>query len=927
MSAQGVETPGRSYSALRLASRLARRETVRRPWRTLLVALLIAVPVAGMVVAAVWVRTDHQTPLEQWRASEGHADLYTTSGAQRGVVPQVGGPTLEELLPPGSRSMSYRSEYRRLLRTTAGERSLAVVTDLPMADPLTAPIIQVMSGRAPERAGEVFITRKVASDLDVGVGNTVTLERPKDLTWTVVGVGETSAWWGETKVVLGPGTTFPWRDDRAMLSDVKVLVDLPDGVSRARLAELFRFPGGVEFAPGVVPPGVVPPGVSGVATLDWDTYDDGSNDADSIAWSWVIGALVLTVAGIVIAAAFAAGAGRQLTMIGQLAANGAPPATLRCVLFLQGTWTGFLGVALGLGLAAAALAVAAPHVDNLLNRDVGPYSFRFADLIPVVVLGVTAATLAALVPARTTARIPVLAALAGRRPLNPVPGWLTATGMLVGAAGLGLLGLAALGANSGEGGTVWVLTAVIGGVAILLGACAVAPGYVSVLEPLAGRLRGSSRLAARSLARQRARTGAVVSAVCATSALAIGASALMLSATANDATEPQHMRPDEVHISAQAIDPTVSQGLGLEESYPVDVPDDYIDELRAAIPGTEVHHIEQVGVPGAGQDVRWEVRDFVPAEPHPIGEQQFLLMNGPMNVAYGYPQFAAAAVADDELLRLYDLPAGVARALDENGIVGLGYLPVRGTATVALVAGQYDGPGTGQQPSVRELIPPFPVENVPYSDFPLGFIPRILVTPSRAESLGLVPSASLIVLRTPEPLSDADRVALQNISDDYSDLILDSRRSGDEIVSPNFSVSYPSATLNPRLIEALLTAAALVLSLFVVAVSLALAAAETRDERDVLVVIGAPPPTMRHTSGRKAFLLTLLGAALAVPVGFLPVSVFTAASEHDAPLVFPWRVVLLLVAAVPIVSALATTAFSGITLRLRPVRISTMASD
>ncbi len=907
MSAPRAARRGR-FSALRLASRLARRETVRRPWRTLLAALLIAVPVAAMVVAAVWVRTDHQTPLEQWRASEGRADLYATPGALQGAAPQVGGPTLEELLPPGSRSIGYRSEFSRLLRTTDGERSSAEVTDLPMADPLAVPIVQVTAGRPPERAGEVFITRQVAGDLDVGVGDTVTLERPEGLAWTVVGVGEKTAWWGASTVVLGPGTAFPWRDDAAGPSITKVLVDLPDGLSGAQLAELSRFPDGVAFAPGVVPPGIPGGTVSDLAT---------SGDAGKVAWSWVIGAVVLTVVGIVIAAAFAAGARRQLATLGQLAANGASPATLRRVLFLQGTWTGFLGVALGLGLAAAALAAAAPHVDNLANRDVHRYTFRLADLIPIVVLGVTAATLAALVPARTTARIPVLAALAGRRPLRPVPGWLTAAGVAVGAAGLGLLGLAALGANSGEGGTVWALTAVIGGVAILLGACAVAPGFVSVLEPLAGRLRGSSRLAARSLARQRTRTGAVVSAVCATSALAIGASALVLSADAKDANEPQWMRPDEVHLSAQAIAPTISEEVRLV-SHPVEVPDDYLDELRAAIPGTEVHHIEQVGVAGAGQDARWEVRDFVPAEPLPDGEASLHLMSG------AYPQHAA--VADDELLHLYDFPAGVARALDENGIAALGYLPVGGTATVTLVAEQYDESGTGEQPNLRELIPPFPVEIVPDDDFPVGAVPRILMTPARAEDLGLVPSASLTVLRAPGPLSDADRAALQDISDDYRDFALDTQGPGDEI-SLNFNVLYPTESLNPRLVEALLTAAALVLSLFVVAVSLALAAAETRDERDVLVVIGAPPPTMRHTSGHKAFLLTLFGAALAVPVGFLPVSVFTAASENDLPLVVPWRVVLLLVAAVPVVAALATTAFSGIALRLRPVRISTMAFD
>ncbi|HEX4979081.1 MAG TPA: FtsX-like permease family protein [Acidimicrobiales bacterium] len=895
------------FSSLRLASRLARRETVRRPWRSLLVALLVAIPVAGMTVAAVWVRTDHQSPLEQWRASAGHADLYATPGALGGAPRQVGAPTLDELLPSGSRSVAYRSEFNRLLRTTAGDRSSVEVSELPMADPLTAPIIQVTSGRPPTRSGEVFVTRQVARDLDLELGDTVTLERPTDVTWTVVGVGEKAAWWGASTVVLGPRTTFPWRDDGTGFVTRTVLVDLPDDVTAAQFAQLARFADGVAFAPGVAPPDL-PGGMSDV---------NASEDTGKVAWSWVIGAVVLTVVGIVIAAAFAAGARRQLTTLGQLAANGAAPATLRRVLLLQGTWTGLLGVALGLGLAGATLAAAAPHVDNLLNRDVDPYTFRLADLIPIAVLGVTAATLAALVPARTTSRIPVLAALAGRRPLCPVPGRLTAAGAAAGAAGLALLGLAALGANSRDGGTVWALTAVVGGVAILLGTCAVAPGYVSALEPLAGRLRGSSRLAARSLARQRTRTGAVVSAVCATSALAIGASALVLSADAKDAGEPQLMRPEEIHLSAHATGPVVGEGLA-PESRPVAVPDDYLDELRAAIAGTEVHHVEQVGVAGASADARWEVRDFTPAEPLAEVEPPLHLQSGP------YPQFAAIA---DELLDLYDLPAGAIRALDQDGVVALGYLPVGGTARVALVAERRAASATAEAPTVQELVAPFPVEVVPDGDVPLGSVPRILMTPSRATDLGLAPSASLTVVRAPRSLSDADRAALQDITTDYGDASLDARQPGGEIVSLNYEVAYPSNAVNPRLAEALLSAAALALSLFVVGVSLALAAAETRDERDILVVVGAPPPTMRRTSGHKALLLTLLGAALAVPVGFLPVSVFTAASETDLPLVFPWRVVLLLVGAVPIVAALATTASSAIALRLRPVRVSTMAFD
>jgi len=70
---------------------------------------------------------------------------------------------------------------------------------------------------------------------------------------------------------------------------------------------------------------------------------------------------------------------------------------------------------------------------------------------------------------------------------------------------------------------------------------------------------------------------------------------------------------------------------------------------------------------------------------------------------------------------------------------------------------------------------------------------------------------------------------------------------------------------------------ALALTLFVVAASLALAAAETRDERDVLSVVGAAPTMLRRASAHKAWLLSFLGAVLGIPVGFLPVVVFTRA--------------------------------------------------
>ena len=114
-------------------------------------------------------------------------------------------------------------------------------------------------------------------------------------------------------------------------------------------------------------------------------------------------------------------------------------------------------------------------------------------------------------------------------------------------------------------------------------------------------------------------------------------------------------------------------------------------------------------------------------------------------------------------------------------------------------------------------------------------------------------------------------------------------------------------------------------SLFVVGVSLALAAAESKDERDILTIAGAPPGLLARSAGARAWLLAVLGAAMAVPVGFLPVIVFARAQAHDQsggvvddtfPLVFPTRTVLLLVVAVPL--AVALVSWLGSTRRPAP---------
>jgi putative ABC transport system permease protein len=60
-------------------------------------------------------------------------------------------------------------------------------------------------------------------------------------------------------------------------------------------------------------------------------------------------------------------------------------------------------------------------------------------------------------------------------------------------------------------------------------------------------------------------------------------------------------------------------------------------------------------------------------------------------------------------------------------------------------------------------------------------------------------------------------------------------------------------------------------SLMVVGVGLALMSQEARDDDTLLTLVGASPRVRRSRAAARAGVLTLLGAALAVPAGLLPI--------------------------------------------------------
>ncbi len=285
----------------------------------------------------------------------------------------------------------------------------------------------------------------------------------------------------------------------------------------------------------------------------------------------MLAGVALLMVAIVASAAFAVGARRQLRLLGVVAAAGGSPADLRRSVLLQGTVTGLLSSLVGLALAVVGTAAVHPLLDDILNRDVGGLSFPIVPLVLAVVLGTGAATAAAWLPARTAGSIPTLAALAGRRPQPRLPAAIPLAGLAAVVAGVATLGVWARESNRPWG------VGLGAGVAVVLGATAIAPLLVGGAEPLAGRLRRGARLAARGLARQRLRSGAVVAAIMAPAGLTV---LLACSLVTEAARDKQQWVEGQSSVGADEV-------LYLQEGAGADTAERTVEEIGRIVPDAE----------------------------------------------------------------------------------------------------------------------------------------------------------------------------------------------------------------------------------------------------------------------------------------------------------------------------------------------------
>lgn len=398
----------------------------------------------------------------------------------------------------GDRLSSHASALSRLLNRPvavetiddlqAGPRRVGVSrVGVDPGQPGTSAVMTLLSGRFPQRDDEVMVTE---AGLAAGLPDAGRLS-------VFVGLADSP----RTLTVVGTA--------QATLDETVALAGLPQAVD-----------GEVRFLIGGGP-------------LDWDEAVDlarygfvtGSRaiaddppsapltqaQASRAFYNSLLTAGAFTQVALLIAPAFAIGAGKRRRHLALVAMNGGDRTQLRRIALGQGALLGVTAAACGLGIGVVVGVVAWSAFSADPSQVHGPLEVPPVAVTLVGVLGVATPLVAALLSARGLSRLDLVSALRGTA-LPPTPGprrtWLGVAAIVV---GIGLVWLAPQ-VLAGEGAFIFWLWCGGAG-ALVAGSLLLVP---TLLTAIAAGVRHSGaelRMAARDAARQGGRAVATLAAV------------------------------------------------------------------------------------------------------------------------------------------------------------------------------------------------------------------------------------------------------------------------------------------------------------------------------------------------------------------------------------------------------------------------------
>ena len=573
---------------------------------------------------------------------------------------------------------------------------------------------------------------------------------------------------------------------------------------------------------------------------------------DATGGAFAVGALLLLGTGLIVRAAFTVGARRQLRTLGLVGAAGAEPRHVRTVVLMGGLTLGALGSVVGAGLGVAAAYALHPHLDQLAGRIVGPVEIPFLSLAGAVVLGTIAAVLSAVGPARSAGKLSVVQALSQRTPPPRRPGRLAAAGLLGVAAGAATT---TWGATSGSRGVL------SGGLTtMILGFLLAIPLLVAWTGRIAGSLPTLARIATRDVARHGRQAGAALAAATIALAAPVAIATITLTDDASIQAVP-YMATDQLRIDGYGTGPAGLEALrDAEERLRLEFPDAAISALVPAVAQMDRH--------GRRQDRMIVIEG--PEQTSPDGTRfhstGFLLVGGP------------------ELLLALHAEDGI-DALERGDVVGIGPQTVEGT-TLDLFPD-----GSTQGDAYRTGVPAAPAGEEAFSGLGMSEF-NYVVSPLRAAELGLRTdpdraNTDSVVFRAAHPLSGED-------VDQVRDVLADDRLIG--------VTSLEDFGDDAGFLRTLATLIGMGLALVIVAVVVALLAAESRRDRAILVAVGAGPMTRRAVSGLYAAVVAGIAGGLALLCGFVPATVYLVGQPQDHPIVVPWTVICSVLLGVPVIA-------------------------
>jgi putative ABC transport system permease protein len=464
-------------AVIRWALRLLRRE-----WRQQLLILgLITVAVGAAVVASA-VATDIPSPIAgvlgtaqdaasvTGRPANINAEISELEG-RYGTVDVIENESVQ--IPGTSNTFDLRAQDPH--------------------GPFGGPMLSLVSGHYPATADQIAVTSGVAADFSLSVGGNWTVAGK---TWTVTGIVQNPQNLIEAFALVIPGQ-----------------VTTPDNVTA-----LFNAPGqaasSIQASTGL-----------NITTAQTVANTNVINPETISIAAAVLGMLLIALVGI---GGFTVLAQRRLRAIGMLAAQGATQRHIRLVVRANGAATGVVGAVAGFVLGFLAWLAYRPYAEQSAHHLMGVFQLPWAVIGISMALAVIATYFAASRPAKTIARTPIVAALAGRPPAPKktrhlaVPigiAFLVVAFLLLGAAGAIAPATAVGSGNSSQ--HAQLLEVILGLIALGVAIVLLAPACLAVLAAAGRRSPISVRLALRDLARYRARSGPALAAISLSTLIAV----------------------------------------------------------------------------------------------------------------------------------------------------------------------------------------------------------------------------------------------------------------------------------------------------------------------------------------------------------------------------------------------------------------------